>query len=192
MESNNKSALQSSMESGVFFGVFLVIMNIALYFFKVKALSFSGNILMLLIQLIVYFFFIYFYTKRYKERELEGFISYNQAFFYGIMLMFFSAIILSFFLFILNKYIDPDLAHKNFEQAKEMTITFMQKHGIPEDKIDSTIQRLDASGIPNAAQIAINNIFSSLILGLILSLISAAILKKTANPFDAEKQNNEF
>lgn len=192
MDNSNKTMIQSTMEKGVIFGIALILMNLVLYFFNIKAFSFLGMAMMLLVQLLIYFFLIYYYTKKYKENNLEGYISFNQAFLYGLLLMFFSAIILSFFLFILNKFIDPDMAKKNIEQAKEWATTFMQNHGIAEDKIDDAIKKFDSNGIPSPMQIAINNIFTSLFLGLILSLISAAILKKPANPFDQSKPNNEF
>lgn len=192
MESQKKSVLQSAMELGVGLGVILILLNIPSYYINLKGFNLWGSMLLGIIQLLACFFFVYSYTKKYRDVELNGFILFNQAFMYGFLLVFFSAIIFSFYLYILNKFIDTDLSRRSIDQYKEWFVTFMQNHGLSEDKIDETIKKLDANGIPDAAQIALNNIFSSSILGLILSLISAAILKKPANPFDAEKQNNDF
>ncbi len=192
MEGNNKSIFKSTMESGVVFGIVLVILNIGQYFYNIKHFSVVGNVVLFFIDLIISFFFIYFYTKRYRDQELNGFMTFNQAFLYGILIMFFSAIILSFFFYVLYKFIDPDLAHKNIEQVKDWYITFMQNHGISEDQIDTFVKKLEAGGIPDAEHVAFSNVLQRLFLGIILSLISAAILKKIASPFDTEKHNNDI
>ena len=93
MESGKKQLFQSTMESGIALGVFLVIMNIIVYRLNINSFNFSGNVIMWFVQVIGCLVFLWYYTKRFRDKNLNGFMNYNQAFTYGILLMFFSAII---------------------------------------------------------------------------------------------------
>jgi hypothetical protein len=62
---------------------------------------------------------------------------------------------------------------------------FMSSKGIPDDQIEKAISAIDENLKDyNPAKAALSSIASSTLIGFIISLVTSAILKKQANPFD--------
>lgn len=181
---NRKILLKSAMESGLIVGLIFIVLNLISYFFNLQKAGILFGIISFVVLLGLNFFLLFYYTKQLKNKKLEGKLTFMEGWIYGLFLSFFSSLILGFFLLILNGVIDPDLPRKTFEDSKEIAISTMQKMNVPEDKIDEAIEEMSKQPIPSALKIAYNSIMFSIILGTILSLISAGILKSPKNPFE--------
>jgi predicted PurR-regulated permease PerM len=111
-------------------------------------------------------------------------MTYGQGLLIGVLVSFFACIISSFYTYIQNAIIDPDYIGRVMNAQKEWMTTFMQSSGVSETQIEDAISKIDEKA---ASVNHITNFFTSIlsgtVFGLILSLISSAILKKNKDIF---------
>jgi hypothetical protein len=113
----------------------------------------------------------------YRNKVLGGFISYGNAFQTGLLITIFAGILSSFFSFILARFIDPGIV----EQAISMTEEKLLQSGLSEDQIELAVER-SRKYIGSPVSVLLGMFFFTLI-GTVLSLITAAIIKKEGNTF---------
>jgi hypothetical protein len=176
MEDKSSNRLKFAMTYGAIFGLILVVYYILLY---LADLTFSKGLG--LIQYIVLGVGLYIGTKAYRDKALGGFISYGRALVFGIIFSVFVGIIVVFFNFIMMRYIDPGLVDKNMAIIEETYQNGWFGRMIPPDQLDATLDKTRESmtsvwSIPSGVIV-----FS--IIGLIISLVTSAFLKKDPNPF---------
>ena len=117
---------------------------------------------------------IYAYRKEYNN----NLISYSRALGFGVLTSLLLGLILSLYTNIYIQYINPDfvdLVKQNMEEK------FLQKGFSPEiiDKITARTARMQNPGI-----VFLRTILSTVILGLVVSLIASIFIKKEpAEPF---------
>lgn len=110
----------------------------------------------------------------YRDRELDGYISYGQAVGFGAALMLFVGIIITLYNLIIFK-IDPSL----IEQAKIMQEEAMLKKGMSEDQIEAAMAI--ASKMLTPGWMAIMTLIGMVFMGTIISLITSIFVKKQPN-----------
>lgn len=110
----------------------------------------------------------------YRDRELNGTISYGQSVGFGVALMFFVGIITTLYNLIIFKT-DPSL----IEQAKTMQEEAMLQKGMSEDQIEAAMSITSKMFTPG--WMAIMGLFGSVIIGTIISLITSIFVKRQPN-----------
>lgn len=181
-QSNNPNLVKNAMTSGALLGVALIILNLIFYFTK----AINSSILMIFIPILLYiaifFLGIFYFTKSYRDKLLDGFISYKTALFMGVLIALFSGIIYSFYYYLFNEFIDVKYYGSTLISIQETITQFFLKHNIPEDQIEEQL-KVFKKPIPKVFDMAMSKIMIMTFWGLILSLIIAAFLKKEKSTF---------
>jgi hypothetical protein len=121
--------------------------------------------------------------KSYRDKMLDGNISYGQAFLVGLLIVLFSSILTGIYTLIFNTIIDPDYMNRVMEATKNWTYDMMNNMGTPDANIEDAMDRIDKQQA-NATPVKqfFQGILMSTIFGTIISLIVAAFTKKMLNP----------
>jgi len=141
--------------------------NLYSYFQVGEIIGYSTMILCLL--------FVFFGVRSYRDTELGGTITFGRAFAAGIIITLIASIIFGLFTIILYKYISPDLGNQMIEFYKR-SIT---ESGKPQEYINEQLSQMEAQrGLFNNPFFQFITMFSTvLIIGIVIALISAFILK---------------
>lgn len=126
------------------------------------------------VQLVIYFVLLaggmYYGTKTYRDRHLNGFMSYNTALGSTFMIALWSGILYSLFTFLFLRFFDPGLVDVMLEQAEERILKMMPE--ISDSDLQTQLdaqRRMMQSGMGYLWSF-IGNIVVSLILALIVSI----------------------
>ncbi len=112
------------------------------------------------------------------KKDNSGYISYGQGLGLGTMMSAIIGLISSFYSFAYMKFIDtsiPDQILKNAERE-------MEKKGLPDDQIEQAMEYSKMFMSPGVMFVA--GVFFTVLLGFVLSLIIAAIMKKDKPVFE--------
>lgn len=183
MENKTSVFLKSALNSGLIFGVLMVIIQLATWMFNFIPVGFGKSMLFLLFSLLLYIIILFYFTKSYRSGILDGYINYGHAFLYGLAVFFIATIISVVYNYIFNKYIDPEYTTRVLKASATWTEEFMRGKGVPETTISDTIDKMMEKAKPSAIKAAITGIIGGVIMGAIVSLISSAFAKKVQDPF---------
>jgi hypothetical protein len=173
MENNKPNMLKSVMNSGAITGALLIIFALVIYM-----LGQTNSTSLGVINYVILAFGIFFFTKKYRDEEMGGFISYGQSLGYGVLIGVFAGILLAFFIYIEMKFIDPSLIDKSIELTRE---TMLQNGRYSEDQVDKMLEVSKQYMTPGL--MAFSSVLGFAIIAFIISLITSAIVKKEGNPF---------
>jgi hypothetical protein len=166
-----KNVLLVALNGGLVTGLLLIIFASILYIFDLTTSRSLG-----IINYVILAACIFILSKKYRDKELGGFISYGQGLGFGVLVGLISAILLAIFAFIEYKYIAPELISVMQDTAREE----MVKKAMSEAQIDQAMKM--TSWLMNPIFISISTIFSLTFISFIISLITSAIVKKENNP----------
>lgn len=167
MEQKPASLFKSSLTSGIYIGVVLILISVILYvagvMFETWAQYTTWPILVLGA----------IYAQLTFRKSLGGEMTYGQALGVGVLALIFASVLSSIYVYILYTVIDPSL----LEQVRIMTEQRLVEQGnIPEEQLDQVIEmsmRFQKPGI-----MALMGIFGGALIGLIISLITGIFTKK--------------
>lgn len=111
----------------------------------------------------------------YRNRELNGVITYGQALGFGVAIMLFAGIISALYTLVLYTFIDPGL----IDQMKAAQEDAMLQKGLTPDQIDAAMSM--ASKMMSPAWMSIMGLVMSVFSGTIISLITSIFIKKQPN-----------
>lgn len=186
METQKTNSYKLAMTYGLYFGLISIILSVIIWATNfMEYLGLFGSVLLGILQLVLLVFLLIYFTKLYRNNELGGKITFGQAFVFGVLIVVFSTVISSLYSYIFNKFIDPDYAQRIMTMMQDKTYQWMSGNGVPQDQIDSAMQKFEAKGIPSPIETLITSMEFGLIGGAIMSLISSAIIKKNATNEDA-------
>lgn len=178
-----QSLLQFTLTYGVILGIVSIIFSLIMYI--AGYIPYSGKRMLLtgLISLAIIIIFVSRGMKTYRDKMLDGNISYGQAFLVGFLIVFFSSILAGIYGLIFNTIIDPDYMNRVMEATKNWTYDMMNNMGAPDANIEETMDKIEKQQA-NATPVKqfFQGILMSTIFGTIISLIVAAFTKKTLNP----------
>jgi Protein of unknown function (DUF4199) len=112
------------------------------------------------------------------KKENQGFMSYAQGLGVGTLMSAISGLISSFFSMAYMKFIDPTIT----DQIMKKAVEDMEKKGIPDEQIDQAMEMSKMFMSPGA--MFVMGLLGSILIGFILSLIIAAIVKKDKSVFE--------
>lgn len=113
-----------------------------------------------------------FATKTYRDEKCGGYISFGRAFSFGYLTLIFVGIVTAIYTYIFFKYIAPELIDEILKQVEDQ----MLSSGRTDEEVEMAMGY--TKKFMNPDWMAIWVIGGTLFLGAILSLISAAIVKK--------------
>ncbi len=179
-----QSLLQFTMTYGVILGIVSVIFSLIMYMTGFMPYNIKRAVLVGLITLIITIIFLVTGTKSYRDKILNGTITYWNAVMVGLLIVVFSAILSSFYSLIFNLYIDPEYMNKVTEASKNWWYDYLNRVGATDYQIEDTMNKLDKQMADSSPiKSFFKGLYMSAILGLILSLITSAFVKKNPNPF---------
>jgi len=111
----------------------------------------------------------------YRNRELNGVISYGQAVGFGVAIMLFAGIVTALYTIVLYTFIDPSL----IDQMKAVQEEAMLGKGMSEDQIEAAMSMTSKMMTP--AWMSIVGLFGSVFSGTIISLLTSIFVKKQPN-----------
>jgi|GEM_PF-197931 len=115
-------------------------------------------------------------SKEYRDKELEGFISYGKSFLFIILSFFYASLISAFVKIIYFQFINPDYLAEIYNR----TMLMMEQIGFPiTDDMEKNLSSM-LKPVPYSLLSIIGNMFYGLILGLIM----AAFVKKEKSIFE--------
>ena len=110
--------------------------------------------------------------KNYRDNVLDGIMPFGKAFGFGMLIIIVAALLVAIFSYLLYAVIDTGLS----ERMREFTEERMLKRGVPEAQLDTMIEQ--AAKFQKPLPVAITAFITSILGGVVLSLIVAAIFKK--------------
>ena len=170
MEQKPASLWKSSLTSGLYLGIVLILFSVILY---VAGLSFETWA-----QYLTYPILIAgaVYAQLSYRKSLGGEMTYGQALGVGLMSIIFASVLSSIYAYVLYTVIDPSL----LDQIRLMTEQRIVEQGVPEEQLDTAMNIAMKFQTPGA--MAVMGVLGGALIGLIISLITAIFTKK--NPSD--------
>lgn len=162
---------KANLTNGLILGLIGIVYTLVIYFLNLTLNKTQGWVF-LLAQLVI----LYFLLKSYRDNFMHGYLSYGQALGAGVIIYLYYAVIMAVFTYILYAIIDTGLVQKQLVYAEEL----MEKKGLAQAQIDAamSIQKK----IIKAPVLSVISIFSNMFVGLIISLIISAFVRKEGNP----------
>ena len=157
---------KSAMIYGLYIGIVLTLYSVILYVAGQNTNKSLGYLSFLITAVCIVMTQIY-----YRNRDLNGAISYGQAVGIAVAAMLFSGVITALYTLIIFK-IDPSLS----DQIKAVQEEAMLKQGLSEEQIDAAMAI--ASKMMTPGWMAMMSLLSAVFSGTIISLISSIFIKK--------------
>jgi uncharacterized membrane protein (DUF485 family) len=177
MEEKSTSIWKSSLTYGSYMALISIGISVVIWAGGLlESMGLFGSAIIGLLSFVITFLLLLFFTKAYRNKELNGIISFKQAFQFAILVIIFSVLITTIYNYIFHTLIDPEYMKNLMAVMQQKTLDYMEKVGAPEAQIDKTLERF--SEIPTIWKTLRQGIVTGLIAGAVISLIVAAIVKK--------------
>jgi hypothetical protein len=171
MEEKSASIWKSTMLSGVYLAIALILLSVIFYV--------TGNTFSKTAQYLSYPIIIagIIWGQMSYKKELGGISTYGQILLAGLLTMVFASVISSIYTYVLYTVIDPTLQ----EQMRIFTEEQMMAQGkVSEEQMEMALKM--AAKFQTPIMLLVMGIFGGAFVGLIVSLITAIFIKK--NPSD--------
>jgi len=170
MEQKPASLWKSSLTSGLYLGIVLILFSVILY---VAGLTFETWAQYLSYPILIAGAV---YAQLSYRKSLGGEMTYGQALGVGLMAIIFASVLSSIYSYVLYTFIDPSI----LDQIRLMTEQRIVEQGVPEEQLDTAMKMAMKFQTPTV--LAIFGILGGAFIGLIISLLTAIFTKK--NPSD--------
>ncbi len=157
---------RTAMIYGLYVGIFFTLYSVILY-----VTGQTQNKSLAFIAYPLYVVAIVLAQINYRNREMNGSLTYSQGVGFGIAVMFFSGMILTLYTLILFK-IDPSLIDLIKADAEEKYMS----SGMSEDQVEAAMSV--ASKMMTPGWMAIMGLLGSVISGLLISLVTSIFVKR--------------
>lgn len=160
---------KTAMIYGLYLGVLVTLYSVILY-----VTAQTQNKTLAYLPVIIYAVCIVLAQIYYRDRELNGTISYGQSVGFGVAVMLFCGIIFALYNLIIFK-IDPSL----IEQIKIGQEEAYLKNGMSEETIEKAMEMSGKMMTPG--WMAIMGLFGAVMMGTIISLVTSIFVKRQPN-----------
>jgi hypothetical protein len=180
MNDANNLLLKSAMSYGLALGIYWI----AKYFFFITSISYPSLNLIYWLLTIAVPVVAWILTKRYRDNELSGEISFFHAWRFGTMLYFFAAVIIALVHFVFYQYIAPhDFLSKAYTQVIDV---------LNQSAVDTTIlESFKNVKVPSPIHMAIQGIFNNVFYGILLSIPVAALVRTKTTASESKPSEEE-
>ncbi|WP_321372649.1 DUF4199 domain-containing protein [uncultured Draconibacterium sp.] len=177
MENNSSPLLKSSLTYGIYAALISIFISVVIWAGGLmESMGMFGSAILGVLSLVISFVVMLVFTKNYRNKEFEGYISFAEAFKFAILVSIVSTIILLVYNYIFHSFIAPDYMENLMATMQQKTLEFMESRGVPDSSIDQAMKQFEE--VPTIAKTLRQTLLSGLIGGAIVSLIVAAIVKK--------------
>jgi Protein of unknown function (DUF4199) len=173
---------KSAINNGIILGVVLIILQVIMWMSDFIPVGIVKGLLTFVIYLVLYIIVIFLFTKNYRNKELSGYITYGNAFLYGLVVFMISTILVAIYNYIFLLFIDPEYTARVMQATINWTENFMRSKGVSELEIDKNLDKIRSKPLPSPLNSSLKSILFGVIIGGIVSLISSAFAKKEGNP----------
>ena len=185
MEQQQTNQYKLAMTYGLYLGGISIVLSIIVWATALmEKLGLFGSAFMGIFNLVILILLLIYFTKMYRNNELDGKITFGKAFVFGVMIVLFSTVVSSLYNYIFAKYIDPEYTQRIMTMMQDKTYQMMTNNNLPQEKIDEAMAKFQEQPIPTPIQSLISSLKFGLIGGAIMSLISSAIVKKNVSKED--------
>ncbi|MEZ5056718.1 MAG: DUF4199 domain-containing protein [Saprospiraceae bacterium] len=167
-----------SLRYGLIGGLVLIIYSLCIISFDLLTSSLIMASLLGLLTFVLYIPFVFISIINHRKNSLGGYISFGRAFLVGLITISIMVVLHNGFSLIYN-VIDPGY----MENFQDFMLNALEEMNAPQAQIDEVERQFENS---ESIGSIIKNIFSFLIFGAIISLVAAAILKKSPNANEIE------
>lgn len=175
--------LQHTLLHGAILGIISIILSLVMYIAGYMPVSIRSAILTGLLSIVITIIFVSFSMKSYRDKVLDGNISYGQAFTVGLLVVVFSTLLYSIYNLIFNTIIDPDYMSRVMEASRNSTFDMMNNMGATDAQIEDAMDRFDRQAEKmTPLRTFWQGLIWPIVFGAIISLIVAAFVKKSRNP----------
>lgn len=178
---NSNPFWKLALRYGLIYGVSSVLILLCFYALGVDQSGWQqalGIVLMVIILVMA--------MREYKMEALGGYLTVGQGFKLGLMVCLIGQLISgAYFSFIHIPYVDPDMINRILEQARIK----LEDKGMSDEQIEHAISMQSKFMTPG--YMFVFALLSVAIVGSLISLIIAAIMKKNNDSFEAFTQQEE-
>ena len=177
MEQKNVILLKTASINGLYLGLISIFLSVVIWATNlIQSLSIWGSMVIGIFSFVISFVLVLIFSFAYRKKIMEGYISFKDAFLFGIIMVVVSTIISLLYTVVFNTLIDPDYTKNVMAVMQEKTISYMERMGAPQAQIDKTLEKFQ--DVPTLWDSLRSGLLGGLIGGTIISLITAAIVKK--------------
>jgi len=169
MEEKPKSAASNALFYGSLTGVVAIIYSLLLYLFDQSFNNWLVNV-----AILIFIAGMILGTVQYRNKYLNGFMTYSQAFGSCFLIGLFAAIVGSIYSFIFFNFIDPGMIQQMNDIARERMLS--QTPEMTEDQVDKAMSFTRM--FTNSYAIPIMSLIVNTIISVVLGLIIAIFIKK--------------
>jgi hypothetical protein len=179
MENNKPPFWKHTLTMGAIFGVVSILLSLLMWMINYIPASIGGGLLMLLVNLVIIVLILRYAIRSYRNNYLGGFISFGQAFMVAFISILIGAVITQIYTYIFNTIIDPQYMAHVQQVTKDTTEQMLHKRGLSDDIIQTQMDRMDTRFAKQTPlRTFLTGTLWSIVLGAIMSLIMALIMKK--------------
>lgn len=168
------SVLNNALKYGFYTSAAYVVVSLMLYILDLTAVTWLNYVIYLIMIIGMVLAML-----NYRNKLNGGYIQFGDAFLTGLYVSIITALVMTLYGWIYMTYINPDAAEQALRLAEER---LLQK-GFPDEVIEK--QMSIARKMMNTPLAYIISIIWSIVIGAIVSLIAAAIVKKNDDSFNA-------
>ncbi len=162
-----------AVKFGVITGAALIAYSVVLYVTDVNLFDTVFSIINGLINFGLLIFMAVFAINKTRDLQLEGKITYLQAFLVGVVTLLVASYINSLFGFVLHQYIDPEYL------TRQMDNFINNLEGkVPENMMDGIIEKMEENS--DAMKNLIKGLWMTPIFAIVVSAIISLFIKKDA------------
>ncbi|MFO7843917.1 MAG: DUF4199 domain-containing protein [Bacteroidales bacterium] len=178
MEEKSNSVFKPALNYGLMLGLALVIIAVLLFIFNLHLENYTNYIYYVFIIA-----FLIWGVKSYRDKNLNGIISYGKALGMSTVIVLIGSLIFGVYTYLLVTVIDPDYIEKMMALAEEQLL----KQGIPDDQIEMGLSLQKKMMSPFL--MSFFSFLGMMFWGFIIALITSAILKKQGDPYQSAMQD---
>jgi len=180
METTKTSVWKGTLNAGVILGLILVLYSLILWFFDQ-----SLNRTLASLSYLIIIVGLYLGIKDFRDNSRGGVLSYGGVVGAGTVISLYVAIITAIFTIILYKFIDPSLIDKVLSFSEQKLID----RGMSDDQIEMAMKI--SAKFMNPYFLALNALWGSVFIGVIISLFEGIFLKREGESLTAFKEESE-
>ena len=174
--------MNRAVKSGLFLGLISIIISLLVYLIEPTYFVkwwFQLVVLLISICLVIYF------GIQYRKNEQDNVLTFKGAYINSLVIFIVGGVLGMFFSMLLFLVIDPDLPSVLTEASIQQSYEMMRNFGAPDEAIDDAIEQIK-NDIPESFTVGgmLKNTALSTIFYLLLSLLTAAFIKKKKPEFD--------
>jgi len=176
MENQNYPVWKHALTYGIYLGVALIILSLLFYVLDMYTNKWTGYV--------GYAFvlgFVIIASISYRDKHLNGYITYGQSFSAGFLTGLFAAIIVGVFTYVFMLFIGDDYKALIMEQAEERIIN--SRPDISDDELDMALKFTE--GLTRPGWLGVFTFLWNLFFSVIFALIVSIFVKKEEDSLEA-------